>query len=57
MFVRAGSVRDASYYFNDADKLSIAAMNMLRMGQVKRFDGDDAVGRAKFGGSLSGLAA
>jgi hypothetical protein len=32
-------------------------MHMLRRGQVKRLDGRDAVGQAKFAESLFGVAA
>jgi transposase-like protein len=35
----------------------IEAMNMMRKGQVKRLDRDDAVGQAKFVESLFGIAA
>ena len=35
----------------------IEAMHVMRKGQVKRLDGRDAVGQAKFVKSLFGLAA
>ena len=35
----------------------IEAVNMMRKGQVKRLDGRDAVGQAKFVTSLFGIAA
>jgi hypothetical protein len=35
----------------------IEAVHMLRKGQVKRLDGRDAVGQAKFVASLFGVAA
>lgn len=35
----------------------IEALHMLRKGQVKRLDGRDSVGQAKFVGRLFGVAA
>ena len=35
----------------------IEAVNMMRKGQVKRLDGRDSVGQAKFVASLFGIAA
>jgi IS6 family transposase len=35
----------------------VESMHMLRKGQVKRLDGRDAVGQAKFVASLFGVAA
>ena len=35
----------------------VEAMHMVRKGQVKRLDGTDAVGQAKFVESLFGVAA
>jgi transposase, IS6 family len=35
----------------------VESMHMLRKGQVKRLDGRDAVGQAKFVESLFGIAA
>ena len=35
----------------------IEAVNMIRKGQVKRLDRTDAIGQAKFVGSLFGVAA
>jgi hypothetical protein len=35
----------------------IEAMHMMRKGQVKRLDGRDAVGQAKFVASLFGVTA
>ena len=35
----------------------VEAMHMMRKGQIKRLDGRDAVGQAKFVASLFGMAA
>lgn len=45
--------------FNTAERAieGIEALHMIRKGQVKRLDGRDSMGQAKFVGSLFGIAA
>jgi IS6 family transposase len=45
------------FYTAERTLEGIKAVNMMRKGQVKRLDGRDSVGQAKFVGSLFGIAA
>ena len=48
-----------TYSFHTAERTleGVEALHMMRKGQVKRLDGTDAVGQAKFVESLFGVAA
>jgi len=45
------------FYTTERAPERIESMHMPRKGQVKRLDGRDAVGQAKFGKGLFGVAA